>query len=68
MNDDGDTKDDVRMPDGEVGEKITRLFKTEEKDTSKLFLLTLIPRSASKQLRVVASARWFLPKKRKIWG
>lgn len=34
MNDDGDTKDDVRMPDGEIGEKITKLFKTEEKDTS----------------------------------
>jgi hypothetical protein len=34
MNDDGDTKDDVKMPDGEVGEKITKLFTTEEKDTS----------------------------------
>jgi translation initiation factor 5A len=36
MGDDGDTKDDVKMPEGEVGEKIVRLFKTEEKDTSKL--------------------------------
>ena len=34
MNDDGDTKDDVKMPDGEVGEKINRLFRIEEKDTS----------------------------------
>lgn len=34
MNDDGDTKDDVRMPDGEIGEKIQKLFKTDEKDTS----------------------------------
>lgn len=34
MNDDGDTKDDVKMPEGEVGEKITKLFVTEEKDTS----------------------------------
>lgn len=34
MTDDGDTKDDVKVPDGEVGEKIIRLFKTEEKDTS----------------------------------
>lgn len=34
MNDDGDTKDDVRMPDGETGEKIVKLFKTDEKDTS----------------------------------
>lgn len=36
MSEDGDTKDDVRMPDGEIGEKITRLFKVEEKDTSEL--------------------------------
>lgn len=35
MSDDGETKDDVRMPDGEIGDKITRLFTTEEKDTSK---------------------------------
>ncbi len=35
MSDDGDTKDDVKVPDGEVGEKITKLFKTEEKDTSR---------------------------------
>ena len=34
MNDDGDTKDDVKMPDGEIGDKITKLFKVEEKDTS----------------------------------
>lgn len=34
MADDGDTKDDVKVPDGEVGEKITRLFREEEKDTS----------------------------------
>jgi translation initiation factor 5A len=34
MSDDGDTKDDVRVPEGELGDKITRLFKTEEKDTS----------------------------------
>lgn len=36
MNDDGDTKDDVKVPDGEVGDKINKLFKDEEKDTSKL--------------------------------
>jgi translation initiation factor 5A len=36
MNDDGDTKDDVRMPDGEIGEKINKLFRVDEKDTSKL--------------------------------
>lgn len=36
MSDDGETKDDVKLPEGEVGEKIIKLFKTEEKDTSKL--------------------------------
>lgn len=35
MNDDGDTKDDVRVPDGEIGDKINKLFKVDEKDTSK---------------------------------
>lgn len=39
MSDDGDTKDDVRLPDNEIGEKITRLFKTEEKDTSESYLV-----------------------------
>lgn len=39
MNDDGDLKDDVRMPDGEIGDKIQKLFKTEEKDTSKFHRL-----------------------------
>lgn len=37
MNEEGDTKDDVRMPEGEIGEKINKLFKIEEKDTSKFF-------------------------------
>ena len=36
MADDGETKDDVKVPDGEVGEKIEKLFKLEEKDTSTL--------------------------------
>ncbi|KAH0563283.1 translation initiation factor eIF5A [Trichoglossum hirsutum] len=34
MSDDGETKDDVKVPEGEAGEKIERLFKKEEKDTS----------------------------------
>ncbi|KAK4644399.1 translation initiation factor eIF5A [Podospora pseudopauciseta] len=33
MTADGDLKDDVKLPDGEVGEKINKLFKEEEKDT-----------------------------------
>ena len=35
MTDDGDTKDDVKVPDGDVGDRITKMFKVEEKDTSK---------------------------------
>lgn len=34
MDDSGTTKDDVKVPDGEVGEKIMKLFRTDEKDTS----------------------------------
>lgn len=34
MSDDGSTKDDVKMPEGEVGDKITKLFREDEKDTS----------------------------------
>lgn len=36
MSDDGSTKDDVKVPDGEVGDKINKLFVDEGKDTSKL--------------------------------
>jgi translation initiation factor 5A len=35
MSDDGSTKDDVKLPEGEVGEKITKLFTDDGKDTSK---------------------------------
>ena len=34
MDDSGTTKDDVKVPEGEVGEKITKMFN-EDKDTSK---------------------------------
>lgn len=36
MTDNGDTKDDVKVPDNEVGEKINQMFLTEEKECSKL--------------------------------
>ena len=42
MSDDGDTKDDVKVPDGEVGDKVTRLFKEEEKDTSKTAVPSIV--------------------------
>jgi translation initiation factor 5A len=34
IDDQGQEKNDVRMPEGDVGDKITKLFKTEEKDTN----------------------------------
>jgi len=41
MSDDGSTKDDVKMPDGEVGEKIQKLFREEEKDTNVIVLTAM---------------------------
>ena len=35
MLDDGSTKDDVKVPDNEIGERINKLFNDEQKDTSK---------------------------------
>ena len=34
MAEDGTMKDDVKSPEGEIGAKIEKLFKDEEKDTS----------------------------------
>ena len=42
MSDDGSTKDDVKLPEGEVRTKITKLFTDEGKDTSKESLQLLI--------------------------
>jgi len=41
MADDGETKDDVKVPDGEVGEKIDKLFTTDEKDTNVIVLTAM---------------------------
>jgi translation initiation factor 5A len=41
MADDGETKDDVKVPEGEVGEKIDKLFTTEEKDTNVIVLTAM---------------------------
>ncbi|KAG7113685.1 Eukaryotic translation initiation factor 5A like protein [Verticillium longisporum] len=41
MADDGDMKDDVRMPDGEIGDKIKKLFQEEEKDTNVIILTAM---------------------------
>lgn len=42
MSDDGGTKDDVKVPEGEAGDKINKLFTDEGKDTSKLDWTTFV--------------------------
>merc|ERR1712078_640641 len=41
MTDDGDTKDDVKVPDGGVGDRINKLFKEEEKDVNVVILTAM---------------------------
>lgn len=40
MTDGGDTKDDVKLPENEIGDKIRKMFQEEEKDVSKYHVLT----------------------------
>lgn len=35
MSEDGGTKDDVKVPDNEIGEKINKMFSDDGKDVSK---------------------------------
>ncbi|KAL5359700.1 translation protein SH3-like domain-containing protein [Aspergillus floccosus] len=41
MDDNGNTKDDVKVPDNEVGEKIIRMFREEEKDCNVVILTAM---------------------------
>ncbi|TKA79721.1 Eukaryotic translation initiation factor 5A-1 [Cryomyces minteri] len=41
MSDDGSLKDDVKIPDGEVGDKIDKLFNQDSKDTSVIVLTAM---------------------------
>ncbi|KAF2722952.1 eukaryotic translation initiation factor 5A [Polychaeton citri CBS 116435] len=41
MHDDGTTKDDVKIPDNEVGEKIKKLFTDDGKDTNVIILTAM---------------------------
>lgn len=41
MSDDGSTKDDVKVPDGEAGEKINKLFNEEGKDVNVIILTAM---------------------------
>ncbi|KAF1913029.1 translation protein SH3-like domain-containing protein [Ampelomyces quisqualis] len=46
MSDDGSTKDDVKVPEGEVGDKINKLFTEEGKDTNVIVLTAMGEESA----------------------
>lgn len=35
MTDNGDTKDDVKVPEGDLGDRIKKMFNEEAKDVSK---------------------------------
>ncbi|KAF2127589.1 translation initiation factor eIF-5A [Dothidotthia symphoricarpi CBS 119687] len=41
MSDDGTTKDDVKLPDGEIGDKIQKLFDDSEKETNVIVLTAM---------------------------
>jgi translation initiation factor 5A len=41
MSDDGSTKDDVKVPDGDVGDKINKLFRDDGKDVSVVVLTAM---------------------------
>ncbi|KAF2137148.1 uncharacterized protein K452DRAFT_258078 [Aplosporella prunicola CBS 121167] len=41
MSDDGSLKDDVKLPDGEVGDKINKLFTEDGKDTNVIVLASM---------------------------
>jgi len=41
MAEDGNLKDDVKVPDGEIGDKINKLFKEDEKDTNVIVLTSM---------------------------
>lgn len=58
MADDGETKDDVKVPEGEVGDKITKLFKDEEKDLSEYSLLSVYAMYTDTQQMSSYSRRW----------
>lgn len=42
MMDNGDLKDDVKVPEGDLGNRIMKMFKEDEKDTSKRFKPALL--------------------------
>jgi hypothetical protein len=63
MSEDGTTKDDVKVPDGEVGEKINKLFTEESKDTSKI---PRVKMEGYRQLTIRQTSSFLLPWARRL--
>ncbi|KAJ5412314.1 uncharacterized protein N7487_006673 [Penicillium crustosum] len=55
MTDSGDTKDDVKVPDNEVGEKINQMFTTEEKECN-IVVLTAMGEEAAMECKEAPKA------------
>jgi len=53
MSEDGTTKDDVKNPDGEVGDKINKMFTEDGKDTSEQIHLRMLQNTTYKDLDVI---------------
>ena len=49
MSDDGSTKDDVKVPTGDAGDKINKLFTDEGKDVSKSIIRLIL------RVRIIAN-------------
>jgi translation initiation factor 5A len=41
MAEDGSTKDDIKLPDSDMGEKIIKLFRVDEKETNIVILTSM---------------------------
>ncbi|KAJ6190711.1 hypothetical protein N7519_000732 [Penicillium mononematosum] len=55
MTDSGDTKDDVKVPDNEVGEKINQMFTVEEKECN-IVVLTAMGEEAAMECKEAPKA------------
>ncbi|KAL1971934.1 hypothetical protein VTN31DRAFT_2022 [Thermomyces dupontii] len=56
MDDNGNTKDDVKLPEGEVGERITKMFKEEEKDVN-VTVMSAMGEEVAVDVKEAAAAR-----------
>ncbi|CAG7961884.1 unnamed protein product [Penicillium nalgiovense] len=55
MTDNGDTKDDVKVPDNDVGEKINQMFTVEEKECN-IVVLTAMGEEAAMECKEAPKA------------